>query len=79
MHTRDDILSFLDDVRRDGIAYWSTFSDREFFANIGDAWSPSDNVRHLTKSIRPVTKALRLPRPIVCLMFGRPKRESMSQ
>ncbi|HUR80021.1 MAG TPA: DinB family protein [Thermoanaerobaculia bacterium] len=78
MHTRDEILSFLDDVLRDGVAYWSAFSDEEFFANIGEAWSPSDNVRHLTKSIRPLTRALRLPKPIVRLMFGGPKREPMS-
>jgi hypothetical protein len=78
MHSRDDILSYLDEVQRDGIAFWSAFSDDEFFANIGEAWSPSDNVRHLTKSIRPVTKALRLPKIVVRLMFGGPRRASMS-
>ncbi len=78
MHTRDEILAFLDEVQRDGVAYWSAFDDDEFFANIGDAWSPSDNVRHLTKSIRPVTGALRLLKPVVRMMFGRPKREPMS-
>ena len=78
MYTRDEILTFLDQVHRDGVAFWSAFSDDEFFAKIGDAWSPSDNVRHLAKSIRPVTKALRMPKIVVRLMFGGPRRASMT-
>lgn len=78
MWTRDEILTFLDDVQRRGDAFWPAFSDDEFFARIGDAWSPAENVRHLTKSIRPVTKALRLPKIVVRLMFGGPRRESMT-
>jgi hypothetical protein len=78
MHTRDEILAFLDDVHRQSTAYWSAFSDAEFFAKIGEAWSPAENVRHLAKSIRPVTKALRLPKIAVRWMFGGPRRPSMT-
>lgn len=76
MHTRDELLASVDDVQRQSAAYWSTFSADEFFAKIGEAWSPADNVRHLAKSIRPVTKALRMPRLVLWLMFGRPRRAS---
>ncbi|HEX6084060.1 MAG TPA: DinB family protein [Thermoanaerobaculia bacterium] len=76
MHTRDEILASVDDVQRQSSAYWSAFPADEFFAKIGEAWSPADNVRHLAKSIRPVTRALRMPRLVLWLMFGRAKRAS---
>ncbi|HYC88509.1 MAG TPA: DinB family protein [Thermoanaerobaculia bacterium] len=76
MYSRDEILRSLDDIQRDSAAYWSAFPRDEFFAKIGEAWSPADNVRHLAKSIRPVTKALRLPRFVLRLMFGAPKHAS---
>ena len=78
MYTRDEILSSVDDVQRESVAYWSAFPAPEFFARIGEAWSPADNVRHLAKSIRPVTKALRMPRLVLRIMFGAPKRASMT-
>ncbi|HVE69931.1 MAG TPA: DinB family protein [Thermoanaerobaculia bacterium] len=78
MHTREEILTFLDQVQRDSVAFWSAIPDDEFFAKIGEAWSPADNVRHLAKSIRPVTKALRMPKIFVRLMFGGPRRGSMT-
>jgi hypothetical protein len=78
MQTRDEILQALDQIQRDSTAYWSAFSDDEFFAKIGDAWSPADNVRHLAKSIRPVAKALRLPKIFVRLMFGGPRAASVT-
>ncbi|MEO8381220.1 MAG: DinB family protein [Acidobacteriota bacterium] len=78
MHTRDEILEALDRMQSESAAYWSAFSAEEFFAKIGTAWSPAENVRHLAKSIRPVTKALRLPRFVLLLMFGAPRRDSIS-
>jgi hypothetical protein len=76
MHSRDEILSALDRIQAEGAAYWSAFPAEEFFAKIGEAWSPADNVRHLAKSIRPVTKALRMPRLVLRVMFGRAPRAS---
>ncbi len=78
MHTRDEILAELDRIARKSSAYWSAFSNEDFFAKIGEAWSPADNVRHLAKSIRPVAKAMRLPRILVRVMFGAPRRASVS-
>jgi hypothetical protein len=60
--TRDEILKAIDQVRVESAAYWNAFDDATFFAKLGDAWSPAENVRHLSKSIRPVAKALRLPK-----------------
>jgi hypothetical protein len=37
----------------------------------GEKWSPAEHVRHLSKSIRPLTMALGLPRFVLWLRFGR--------
>lgn len=57
-------------------AFWQRFEIHEFFAPIGRAWSPADNVRHLAKSTRPVASALRLPAIVVRAMFGGAERPS---
>ena len=74
--TRDDIVHALEQVHDESRAYWLSFSPEAFLAPLGDAWSPADNVRHLTKSILPVAMALRIPRLILRLRFGRPKAAS---
>ncbi|HKR63415.1 MAG TPA: DinB family protein [Thermoanaerobaculia bacterium] len=76
--TRAEILDALRDAERTTVAYWNAFPLEEFFAQIGEAWSPAENVRHLTKSIPPVAKALTTPRLILRVMFGNPRRASVS-
>jgi hypothetical protein len=75
---RDDILRKLDTVQSESAAYWGAFDPPTFFAKLGEAWSPAENVRHLAKSIRPVTKALKVPRLLLRFKFGKPKRASVS-
>ncbi len=41
-----------------------------FAAPFGEAWSPADNVRHLTKSTVPVTRGLWLPTLVLRVLFG---------
>jgi DinB superfamily len=74
--TRDDIVRALERVHAESRAYWLGFTPDAFLAPLGNAWSPADNVRHLTKSIRPVAMALKIPRLVLRLRFGRPKAAS---
>ncbi|HVR40172.1 MAG TPA: DinB family protein [Thermoanaerobaculia bacterium] len=75
---RDELVQALDRTHEDGVAFWGAFDTPHFFAKLGDAWSPAENVRHLIKSIRPVTKALTMPRFVLRLMFGASRRPSVS-
>ncbi len=70
-HTGSDIVSALTALHDESVAYWSTYSTPDFFAPIGDAWSPADNVRHLTRAVRAVAGGLRVPRWLLWLRFGR--------
>jgi hypothetical protein len=70
------IVATLERVQEESVAYWSAFDTSAFFAKIDGHWSPAENVRHLIKSIRPVTKAISLPRLVLRIMFGAPRRNS---
>lgn len=61
----------LEQLHASSVSYWNTFDTPVFLAPIGDAWSPGDNVRHLTKAMRAVTSGLEQPRLLLRLMFGR--------
>ena len=76
--TKPDILRDLGAVRDWSAEFWQSFDRAEFFAPLGDAWSPADNVRHLIKSNRPVAMALKIPRLFLLLRFGLTRRSSRS-
>jgi hypothetical protein len=75
-HSREEILDALTRQENDNAAYWNAFDGEGFFARIGESWSPAETVRHLTKAIRPVAKALTLPRFVLRLRFGKARRAS---
>lgn len=74
--TAAEIARDLAAVREWSARYWQRFAVAEFFAPMGEAWSPADHVRHLVKSNRPVAMALGLPRVVVLLRFGLARRRS---
>ena len=75
---RDEICDAIAHLHDESEKYWASFETPVFFAKIGDAWSPSENVRHLTKSIRAVTRGLRLPRLFIRIAFRTADRPSRS-
>ena len=74
--TRDEILAALRKLHDESTWFWKGFSTDAFFRPLGEAWSPADNVRHLTKSIGAVGRGLRFPRLALRLRFGAAKRPS---
>jgi DinB superfamily len=74
--TAQQIMATLQRVEDESAAYWNAFEPAAFFAKIDGHWSPAENVRHLIKSIRPVTKALGIPRLVLWLKFGKSHRNS---
>lgn len=76
--TQEQIIAAFDEQERASLAYWKAFDTATFFRGIGTSWSPADTVRHLSKSTRPVVKALAMPTILLRLMFGRAHRPSMT-
>ncbi len=76
--TRDEIRVALDRLHAGSALYWSSFPTAAFFAQIGAAWSPAENVRHLTKSMRAVSRGLKFPRLFLRIAFRNASRPSRS-
>jgi hypothetical protein len=74
--TKDGLLSDLRELHEVSSTFWEGFSTTEFFTPVGSGWSPAGNVRHLNKSIRPLARALRLPRLMLRMLFGKPPNPS---
>lgn len=74
--TGTSIQTALTELHVASVSYWETFDTPTFLASIGDAWSPADNVRHLTTSMRAVTRGMRMPRVFLRIAFGRPTSPS---
>ncbi|MFT3882047.1 MAG: DinB family protein [Gemmatales bacterium] len=52
--------------------FWCNFSPDAFLERPDDrSWSPAQNVAHLTSATKPVVMALRLPRFLPRLLFGK--------
>ena len=70
LSTRREIIEALEAAHESAVDFWSDFTTPDFFAPIGAHWSPSEHVRHLTRSMTPLLPALRMPRSALRLLFG---------
>ena len=77
-HTGEEIRTAFASVHGKSVRFWNAFNTPAFLAPIGEAWSPADNVRHLTKTMRAVTLGLALPRLLLLFDVFRTMRASRS-
>jgi hypothetical protein len=70
----DDIKKITDVV----ISYVENLTDEEVKKYIGGKWSVNGNIEHLTKSIKPLTKAHKVPKFLLNYKFGKMNREGRS-
>ena len=78
INTKFELITALKDSNQRAEAWFRSMPARDFFTRQGDVWSPSDNVDHLIKAVKPVSKALKLPRFTLHTMFGKPEKPSMT-
>ncbi len=69
--SREELGRSLNALLAEGTAFLTALPLPGFFAPQGAAWSPAEHVRHLELSSRPLALALKLPRLILRLRFGR--------
>jgi hypothetical protein len=78
INTKAEILAALKDSNQRAEDWFSAMPARDFFTRHGDVWSPSDNVDHLMRAVKPIAKALKLPKITLQAMFGKPEKPSMN-
>jgi uncharacterized damage-inducible protein DinB len=76
--SKAELISTLKDSSKRAINWFTEIPEKDFFTRHGEVWSASDNVDHLIKSHKPITKALKLPKITLHAMFGKPERPSRS-
>ncbi len=76
-YCKQDLLNELATLRELELNFWLQIAPEQFARPIGQAWSPADTVRHLIKSTVPVTRALKLPRLVLRILFGQSNGTSM--
>jgi len=75
---KTELISTLKDSRQRVLDWFTAIPAKDFFARHGEDWSPSDNVDHLIRAHKPITMAMKLPRFIPRILFGKPNRPSRS-
>ena len=75
---KGEILETLTNTNHRVTDWFSALPSSDFFTRQADVWSSSDNLDHLIKAVKPVTKAMNLPRLALQGMFGKPEKASRS-
>ncbi len=75
---KPSILEVLAETNRRVAEWFEAVPTDDFFTRKTDAWSASDNLDHLIKSVKPIAKAMKMPRLALQGMFGKPEKTSRS-
>jgi hypothetical protein len=70
-HSKLEVITALRDSDQRAQAWFSAIPTQEYFTRQGEVWSAGDNVDHMIKAIKPLVKALKLPRITLQAMFGK--------
>jgi len=76
INTRTELITALQDANQHVTKWFTEIPAKDFFTRQGEIWSASDNMDHLIKSHRPISKALKLPKFTLQAIFGKPERQS---
>lgn len=72
LFTKSDLIASFNEAATSTETFWSNFSPDAFIERPEDrSWSPAQNVVHLITATKPVVMALRLPRFLPRLLFGK--------
>lgn len=73
-----EIARRLRDIQNGLVATVSAMSETDLVRHSGYEWPAADYLKHLILSVKPLARALQLPRDRLVEMFGRPQRPSIS-
>jgi uncharacterized damage-inducible protein DinB len=72
IQSKIQIISSLQDSGRHAQEWFNNLPTDHFFTREAEIWSASDNVDHMIKAIKPIIKALKLPKMALQTLFGKP-------
>ncbi|HLE92167.1 MAG TPA: DinB family protein [Anaerolineales bacterium] len=78
INTKTDLIATLQDSNQRVTDWFMDIPAKDFFIPQGEVWSAANNLDHLIKAHKPITKALKLPKITLQAMFGKPEKRSMA-
>ena len=78
IYTKESVLTALAQVDHRVDDFFESFTLHQLFHPPAESWSPAQNLEHLIRSVRPLARAMRLPRVTLRLLFGTPGKPSRS-
>jgi hypothetical protein len=76
--SKNDIIEQLSHIKQGVGATVQAFTDGQFNAGTTESWSASGYLKHLILSVKPVAKAINLPKDKLVDLFGQPERASVT-
>jgi uncharacterized damage-inducible protein DinB len=76
IQSKTQIMSSLQESGYRAREWFNNLPADDFFTRQAEGWSASDNVDHLIKAIKPIIKALKLPKVALQTLFGKPVNQS---
>ena len=71
--TQAELLASFRQTNQEVAAFFAAIPADQFFVHPDQVWSPAENLVHLLKSVSPVARALKIPKFVLALRFGRSK------
>jgi hypothetical protein len=78
IYSKNEIIFSLQDSAQHAQGWFNEIPADQFFTRQDPNWSASDNVDHMIKAVKPITKALKLPKMALQTLFGKPVNLSRS-
>ena len=75
---KQEIIDKIQEITNEVIVYVSKLSDEQVSKSVNEKWSVNGNIEHLIKSIKPLTKAHKVPKFLLRYKFGKMNRENRS-
>lgn len=76
IQSKNEIISSLKDSGQRVQTWFQAIPSEQFFTREGKNWSASDNVDHMIRAIKPIIKAMKLPKMALQTLFGKAEHPS---
>lgn len=77
-YTKESLVLALEKIHQNVTNYFADVPAENLFIRPDDGWSLSDNLDHLVKSVKPIVRAMRLPKEKLQSLFGLASQPSRS-
>ena len=72
---KEEVIEKLQDNHRAFIEYMNSLTDEEFLVSQLSKWTAGQQLQHICLSVRPVNLALLIPKFMLRLFFGKPRKK----